>query len=156
MMKQLFCRISRISRDFYLRARKDAQKADIIITNHSLLLTDLTAENVILPEFSHVVIDEGHHFVKASGKHFGNKLDYLSVRLMLGQIGLFEQKQLYYKLEKLVEDKAETPDDFMHSFEINQIIAEIIHEMDELFRVIAIYAKNLQKQKKRKSNYGPI
>lgn len=137
-----------ISRDFYLRARKDAQKADIIITNHSLLLTDLTAENVILPEFSHVVIDEGHHFVRASGKHFGNKLDYLSVRLMLGQIGLFEQKQLYYKLEKLVEEKAETPDDCMNSFEINQIIADIIHEMDELFRVIAIYAKKYTKAKK--------
>lgn len=137
-----------ISRDFYLRARKDAQKADIIITNHSLLLTDLTADNVILPEFSHVVIDEGHHFVKASGKHFGNKLDYLSVRLMLGQIGLFEQKQLYYKLEKLVEEKAAAPDDVMHSFEINQTIADIIHEMDELFRVIAIYAKKHTKAKK--------
>ncbi|KON87262.1 ATP-dependent DNA helicase DinG [Sporosarcina globispora] len=137
-----------ISRDFYLRARKDAQKADIIITNHSLLLTDLTADNAILPEFSHVVIDEGHHFVKASGKHFGNKLDYLSVRLMLGQIGLFEQKQLYYKLEKLVEEKAEAPDEFMHSFEVNQIIADIIHEMDELFRVIAIYAKKYTKTKK--------
>jgi ATP-dependent DNA helicase DinG len=137
-----------ISRDFYLRARKDAQKADIIITNHSLLLTDLTADNVILPEFSHVVIDEGHHFVKASGKHFGNKLDYLSVRLMLGQIGLFEQKQLYYKLEKLVEEKAAAPDDVMHSFEINQTIADIIHEMDELFRVIAIYAKKYTKAKK--------
>jgi ATP-dependent DNA helicase DinG len=137
-----------ISRDFYLRARKEAQKADIIITNHSLLLTDLTASNAILPEFSHVVIDEGHHFVKASGKHFGNKLDYLSVRLMLGQIGMIEQKQLYYKLEKLVEEKAGTRDDFMHSFEVNQVIADILHEMDELFKVVAIYAKKYNKAKK--------
>ncbi|WP_026581092.1 ATP-dependent DNA helicase DinG [Bacillus sp. J33] len=137
-----------IPRDFYLRARKEAQTADIIITNHSLLLTDLVAPSAILPEFSHVVIDEGHHFVKASGKHFGQKLDYLTVRLLLGQIGLFEQKQLFYKLEKLVEEKAGSPDHSIHSFEINQLIADLLHEMDELFKIIGIYAKKYSKAKK--------
>ncbi|GLB57964.1 ATP-dependent DNA helicase DinG [Cytobacillus sp. NCCP-133] len=130
-----------ISRDFYLRARKAAQSADIIITNHSMLLTDLVAPSSFLPDFSHVVIDEGHHFVKASGKHFGQKLDYLTVRLLLGQIGLFEQKQLFHKLEKLAEEKAENVDHSIHSFELNQLISEILHEMDELFKVIGIYAK---------------
>ncbi|CAM3447063.1 ATP-dependent DNA helicase DinG [Aeromicrobium ponti] len=137
-----------ISRDFYLRARKEAQSADIIITNHSLLLTDLVAKSAILPKFSHVIIDEGHHFVKASGKHFGHKLDYLTVRLLLGQIGLFEQKQLFYKLEKLVEEKAGNPEDMIHSFEINQLIVDLLHEMDELFKVIGIYAKKYSKAKK--------
>lgn len=137
-----------ISRDYYLRARREAQSADIIITNHSLLLSDLVAQKAILPEYSHVVIDEGHHFVKASGKHFGHKADYLSVRLMLSQIGLFEQKQLFYKLETLVEEKAGTSEDIIHSFEINQLIADLQYEMDEFFKAITIYAKKYTEAKK--------
>ncbi|MFL6518277.1 MAG: DEAD/DEAH box helicase, partial [Bacillus sp. (in: firmicutes)] len=81
-------------RDFYLKAKKEAQAADIIITNHSLLLSDIKGDGTILPEFSFAIIDEGHQFEKAAGQFFGHTLDYLSIRLLLGQFGLYEQKQL--------------------------------------------------------------
>ncbi|MBP2241347.1 ATP-dependent DNA helicase DinG [Cytobacillus eiseniae] len=130
-----------LSRDFYYRARKRAQKADLIITNHSLLLTDVVADNKILPEYSHVIIDEGHHFVKVSGKHFGLTLDYLATRMLISQIGLMEQKQLLFKLEQILEKPEWNNHELVHSFEVNQMIVALNDEMDEFFRVVAIYTK---------------
>lgn len=142
-----------LSRDFYTRARKEALQSDIIITNHSLLLTDLVTDHKILPDYTHVVIDEGHHFMKVSSKHFGYTFDYLSTRLLLSQIGLIEQKQLLYKLEQILEKEWVNKHELIHSFEVNQMMAELNLEVDELFKVISLYAK---KRKKSKKGYNRI
>lgn len=46
---------------FLMKARERAQNADIIITNHALLLSDTIGPSQILPEYKHVIIDEAHH-----------------------------------------------------------------------------------------------
>lgn len=137
-----------MAKDFYLRSRHEASKADIIITNHSLLLTDLVVENKILPDYSHVVIDEGHHFVQVSGKHFGATFDYLSIRYLVGQIGFIEQRHLLFKLEQILEKVEQKNNELIHSFEMNQMMVDLVFEMDELFKVISIYAKKKSKSKK--------
>ncbi|TBL79705.1 ATP-dependent DNA helicase DinG [Paenibacillus thalictri] len=64
---------------FYHRARYRANNADAIITNHSLLFTDVRAENRILPAYKHLVIDEAHHFEEVASKHFGIELHYAAL-----------------------------------------------------------------------------
>ncbi|WNS74004.1 ATP-dependent DNA helicase DinG [Bacillus sp. DTU_2020_1000418_1_SI_GHA_SEK_038] len=137
-----------LSRDFYMKARKSALKADLIITNHSLLLTDLVSNNKILPEYSHIVIDEGHHLVKVSGQYFGYSFDYLKTRFLLGRIGQLEQKQLLYKLEQVLEKAEIENKQLIHSFEMNVMVQELSFEMDELFKIISIFAKKKSKSKK--------
>ncbi|TVY11652.1 ATP-dependent DNA helicase DinG [Paenibacillus cremeus] len=61
---------------FYHRARHDANTADVVITNHSLLFTDIRADNRLLPAYKHLVIDEAHHFEDVAGKHLGIELHY--------------------------------------------------------------------------------
>jgi len=46
---------------FLSKAREKANKADIIITNHALLLTDTIGPTQILPEYKYLVVDEAHH-----------------------------------------------------------------------------------------------
>lgn len=46
---------------FVFQARKNADQAHIVITNHSLLLTDAKHENKILPKHSYLIIDEAHN-----------------------------------------------------------------------------------------------
>ncbi|MGG1550523.1 ATP-dependent DNA helicase DinG [Paenibacillus ferrarius] len=60
---------------FYHRARNDANSADVVITNHSLLFTDMKAENRLLPAYKHLVIDEAHHFEEVASKHLGIELN---------------------------------------------------------------------------------
>jgi len=129
------------SRDFYLQARKAAENADIIITNHSMLLTDLVSKESFIPSYEYVVIDEAHHFEKTAGKHFGVEVDYLSFRLMLNQLGQYDQRQLLYKLEKLLEKLHATSSLHIGIHHISEKMMNLQYETDELFRAVAIYAK---------------
>jgi len=63
---------------FYHKARNEANEADLIITNHSLLFTDLKAEHRILPGYKHVVVDEAHNFEEVAVKHLGSEISWYS------------------------------------------------------------------------------
>ncbi|WML30891.1 exonuclease domain-containing protein [Neobacillus sp. OS1-32] len=49
-----------LEKDFFLKAKRDAATADLIITNHSLLLSDMTGKGPSLPRYDYAIIDEGH------------------------------------------------------------------------------------------------
>ncbi|MBS4215885.1 MULTISPECIES: ATP-dependent DNA helicase DinG [Neobacillus] len=128
-------------RDFYLRAKKEAKVSDIVITNHSLLLSDIKGNGAVLPEYDFAVIDEGHHLEKAAVQFFGTSLDYLSARMLAGQFGLYEQEQLFYELEKILAIYPFTKEPLIHTFELNQMMIDFSYEMDEFFKLIALFAK---------------
>ncbi len=138
-----------MERDFYLRAKKKAERANLIITNHSLLLSDLSTQNSILPQYSYAIIDEGHHLEKAAANYFGRKLDYLGLRLFFSQIGLYEQKQLFFQLEMQVERLQDDRDELIHSFELNRLMGELFYEVDEFFRLTSLYAQKSPANKKQ-------
>ncbi len=52
------------SERFLQKARSNAEKANIIIINHALLLQDALTENSILPEYKYLIVDEAHHLNK--------------------------------------------------------------------------------------------
>ncbi|WP_174733984.1 ATP-dependent DNA helicase DinG [Mesobacillus harenae] len=143
------------SRDFYLKAKKASEDADLIITNHSLLLTDIVAKQPILPSYDFAVIDEGHHLERAAGRLFGKSLDYLGVRLLFNQLGLFEQGQLFSKLEQLVEKVDGNHDQLEHSFVLNKLIGDIQHEADDFFRMVTMVVKS-NKQQQRKTGISKV
>ncbi len=64
---------------FYHRAKAHAQKADVVITNHSLLMTDFMTDHRLLPAYQHVVIDEAHHFEDVASRHLGLEITYFSI-----------------------------------------------------------------------------
>ncbi len=61
-----------------MRARAKAQAADIVVTNHSLLLSDAVLKagefGDLLPSFDAYVIDEVHSLPDLAGQHFGVQL----------------------------------------------------------------------------------
>jgi len=61
---------------FYHRARHQANIADVVITNHSLLFTDVKADNRLLPSYQHLIIDEAHQFEETAGRHLGTEISY--------------------------------------------------------------------------------
>lgn len=75
------------SRSFYQRARKNAQKAHIVVTNHSLLCTDIIYDYGLLSSYPKIIIDEAHHLESSAAKHFGLKLDYVSIQYLLNEMG---------------------------------------------------------------------
>ncbi|MDQ6992236.1 MAG: ATP-dependent DNA helicase [Mariprofundus sp.] len=61
-----------------MKARQKAQGADIVVTNHSLLLADAALKSgdfgEILPAFDTYVVDESHSLPQLAGQHFGVQL----------------------------------------------------------------------------------
>ncbi|TDL76964.1 ATP-dependent helicase DinG [Rhodococcus qingshengii] len=129
-------------KDFYLRAKNEAQDADIIITNHSLLLSNLTAEKTFLPEFDYAIIDEAHHFEKVASQYFGRTLDYLTTRLLLSQFGQNDQRLLFHELELILDALIANKGNLTPTIKINQLAADLSYEMDEFFKLTALYAKS--------------
>jgi len=64
---------------YYHRARHEAGQADLVITNHSMLFTDIKAEHRILPAFDHLIVDESHHLEDVASKHLGIEVHYYSI-----------------------------------------------------------------------------
>ena len=50
----------------FFRAKQASLNAHLLIVNHALLLIDVATNNRILPEYEHVIIDEGHHLESAT------------------------------------------------------------------------------------------
>lgn len=65
----------------FMNARKKVYKADILIVNHHLLLSDArvkddtgSADRGILPNFNHLIIDEAHNIGEIATNHLGYPL----------------------------------------------------------------------------------
>jgi len=80
---------------FVGRAKRKAENADIIITNHSLLFSDLRSENNILPSYGPLIIDEAHHLEDAATTHLGRQVSRVMIRQWL--------QSVYKTLSKLSE-----------------------------------------------------
>lgn len=104
------------SKNFYVRVRQKAQIANIIITNHALLCTEMASENPILPSYDYCVIDEAHHLDKVASNQFGVQLSYVGVQYVLNEIKV----ELAYEamMEQLLEAKELADDLFRYIFSI--------------------------------------
>lgn len=65
-------------RCYYHRAKHEANIADVCITNHSMIFTDIQADHRLLPSYNYLVLDEAHHLEEVASKHLGNQLSYFS------------------------------------------------------------------------------
>ncbi len=56
---------------FLHRVRKEAESAHLIVINHALLLSEMSAGGQILPPYSNLVIDEAHHLEEVATSQLG-------------------------------------------------------------------------------------
>ncbi|MCY3716282.1 MAG: exonuclease domain-containing protein [Chloroflexi bacterium] len=65
------------------RARKQAEAAHIVITNHALLVADAAVDNRALPAYHNLVVDEAHHLEAAITTGMSRHIDQ---RSLLGRL----------------------------------------------------------------------
>jgi len=65
------CPYQRRGHCFLYRARRKAEGAHLIITNHALLLSEIASGSNVLPEYSHLIIDEAHHLEEEATEQWG-------------------------------------------------------------------------------------
>ncbi|PZR78133.1 MAG: hypothetical protein DLM65_13740 [Candidatus Aeolococcus gillhamiae] len=75
------------NRCFMVAARRTAEAASIVITNHALLLADAAAGGQTLGEHEALVIDEAHHLEAAATEQLGINLRAFDVLVVLDRLG---------------------------------------------------------------------
>jgi ATP-dependent DNA helicase DinG len=65
---------------FYFEAKRRAEKADIIVVNHALLLTDAAAGGGIIPAYDLLIVDEAHHLPDVATDIFSSSVSNRSIR----------------------------------------------------------------------------
>jgi len=79
---------------FYWRARRRLESADVIVTNHALMFSDLVLKDdgaSVLPEYRYVIVDEAHNIEHVAQEHFGIDISAGRVKFLLD--GLYNPRR---------------------------------------------------------------
>jgi len=124
-------------RCFYHRAKQEANLADVVITNHSMLFTDIRADHRLLPGYEYLIVDEAHHLEEVAGKHLGTQLSYYSVQHPLIRLCKDARNGQLVQLKHRLDGESfkstawqETIDDII------PIFGELRDEWDRLFEMM--------------------
>jgi DNA polymerase-3 subunit epsilon/ATP-dependent DNA helicase DinG len=137
------------------RAKTGSQSAHVLVVNHALLLSDIATGSKVLPEYSHLIIDEGHHLESATTNALSFKLAQNDLERMTKEIGGSTSGVLGHLLTEtkdalrpadfgLLQQKVNRATDM--SFRIEQMNREFFNVVNEFAR--------LQREGQPQSNYA--
>jgi Rad3-related DNA helicase/serine/threonine protein kinase len=88
--------------DCYVRRmRARAERAQVIVVNHTLLLLDAAMEGYLLPERDVIVLDEAHHLEEEATRSFTVTIGPMQVQTLLAQKMLKDHSLLHLQDETL-------------------------------------------------------
>lgn len=137
------------------RAKSASQSAHVLVVNHALLLSDVATGSKVLPEYSHLIIDEGHHLESATTNAMSFRLNQFDMDRMMKEVGGSNAGVL----GKLLGETNSTlrPADFgllQKSVSHATDMAFRIEQMNrEFFNVLSEFAR-LQREGQPPSNYA--
>lgn len=137
-------------RSHYQYAKKRAQQAHIVITNHALLCTDIFHPSSLLPVYERAIIDEAHHFEATVSKHYGLKLDYMHMHYTFNQLGRTDEQKLVHTI------LSHYPSELSKETKVlwNKLLDDTRYETDDLFRYLFQYVSKVRKGDKSFSDIG--
>ncbi|MEP7105314.1 MAG: helicase C-terminal domain-containing protein, partial [Chloroflexota bacterium] len=86
---------------FVHRARAEAEKADLVVVNHALLLADAASGGGILPHYDHLVIDEAHHLEDAATAGLRQEVDGQGMLALLERLARAEAGRTLGLIEEI-------------------------------------------------------
>ncbi|NGX41832.1 MAG: hypothetical protein K940chlam7_00106 [Chlamydiae bacterium] len=93
----------------FFKARKEAEDAQILIVNHSMLFADLvfsmesddTKKIGLLPSYARIILDEAHDIESVATDFFADRVSYLQMLRLMSRLGSEKQGKLALLSEKL-------------------------------------------------------
>lgn len=95
--------------DFYLEALKNCKEAELIITNHAMLLADLERETPLVEQVAGFILDEGHQMIQAATMREEKIFAYRRWKYSFGQLGHFEDRQLQHLFYRMMVSSERVP-----------------------------------------------
>src|SRR5215207_1033056 len=137
------------------RAKTMSQSAHVLVVNHALLLSDVATGSKVLPEYSHLIVDEGHHLETATTNALSFKLNQFDLERLMKEVGGSSSGVLGRLLTECKE--ALRPSDFgllQKNVSRTTDMAFRIEQMSrEFFNIVAEFARQ-QREGQQPSNYS--
>jgi len=125
---------------FLARARARAEAAHIIVVNHALLLSDVTLEGRLLPEFHHLIVDEAHHLEARATDSLGFEADQRAIDGLLNslsiRLGGDRRGGLLSEITSGLRHSALSPNDQQR---LQEMIEGLHDEVDRLRHSVALF-----------------
>ncbi|MEL3960782.1 ATP-dependent DNA helicase DinG [Lysinibacillus endophyticus] len=103
--------------DYYERAIQESEQADLIITNHAMLLADIVRNEPIFDSIDGWIIDEAHQFIQAAVNRDETIFTFTNWKYVFGQIGLSTDEQLFSKFQAVALKNQLVPIQLFHQLE---------------------------------------
>ncbi|WOV89078.1 ATP-dependent DNA helicase DinG [Sporosarcina oncorhynchi] len=87
--------------DYHQKMMQACQYSDLIITNHSMLLSDSFREQKVFDQISGLIIDEAHQFPQIAARFNETVLSYMNWKYVMGQLGSDAEGQLLHQIMKM-------------------------------------------------------
>lgn len=152
---------------FFMKARKKAGDAQILVANHHMLFSDLAVraeknnykDPCILPPYSRIVIDEAHHIEDVATDYFASRVSHLGILRILSRIASEKQGKALGKLpqikEKLLQHYGPQPTSDVSkiasklNIDLHGYRNELLIQVTNSFQAFAAFANLMQKDKKQ-------
>ncbi|WP_431030470.1 ATP-dependent DNA helicase DinG [Lysinibacillus sp. LZ02] len=133
--------------DYYERALRKAKYADILLTNHAMLLADLMRPTPIFEQIGGWIIDEAHQFVQAAITQDEKLFSFKNWKYLFGQIGVYTDEAQFYKLQRLALKTHRVPMQVMQQLEklFMQMLAKFDQVMHNLTHLLMQQLKRSNK-----------
>lgn len=136
--------------DFYVEAMKRCKEAELIITNHAMLLSDLERETPLVEKVAGFILDEGHQMIQAATMREEKIFAYRRWKYTFGQLANFEDRQLQHLFYHLLQSSERVPLRTLTKLE-NQFFVSLDtfeHAMSHLVSQMNLPYTNRKNQKK--------
>src|SRR5215211_2734829 len=137
------------------RVKTASLSAHVLVVNHALLLSDIATGSRVLPEYSHLIIDEGHHLESATTNALSFKLNQYDMDRMMKEVGGTNTGVLGRLLSETNE--ALRPSDFallqQRVSRATDMAFRIEQMSREFFNIVGEFAR-LQREGQPPSNYN--
>ncbi len=137
-------RCQHYSRCFFHKARRQAARADILVVNHALLLSDLAlrqqtsnySATAVLPPFERVILDEAHHLEDVATSYFSAQITRFTFSRVLNRLRhprKTNQGLLPRLLDQLSQQLPESEDDLYRT--LHEQIEALISKRQQLLEL---------------------
>ncbi len=136
----------------FFNARQEAQDAQILVSNHSMLFADLAQrqgenEAGLLPAYKRVVLDEAHRIEDVATEFFARKVSYFSLLKLMGRFGTEKHGKLAQLKDKLFTHyQKHTPGEMLPilarlNMDLPGLRREMQHRATDLFQALADFVQ---------------
>lgn len=120
------------SRDFFTKAVLRSKEADLIVTNHALLFSDLQHQAGILPTDTPLILDEAHQVEEVASHHFGVRFDAIQFDRLFKWFGYGADGKFHSRIIQLADLTSVTEEAEAFSQQIDSALARVEEELEDL------------------------